>query len=100
MIEFAVKLDRLQIQLGMNMPAKAEKQAEDGDKSFRQVCDVVLCIGIIDILQEYSMRKKIEHAYKSINYNTLYPLLNLGSTRSAPSSSSAPSSLKTYPFNK
>ncbi|KAM0916098.1 hypothetical protein ACQ4PT_010395 [Festuca glaucescens] len=65
---------RLQIQLGVNMPARAEKeekQAEDDGKSFRQVYDVVLYIGIIDILQEYSMRKKMEHAYKSIKYNPL-----------------------------
>jgi 1-phosphatidylinositol-4-phosphate 5-kinase len=73
MIEFDVKLDRLQIQLGVNMPARAEKEEkqEDGDKSFCRVYDVVLYIGIIDILQEYSMRKKIEHAYKSIKYNPL-----------------------------
>uniref|UniRef100_A0A8R7R9C4 1-phosphatidylinositol-4-phosphate 5-kinase n=3 Tax=Triticum urartu TaxID=4572 RepID=A0A8R7R9C4_TRIUA len=60
---------RLQIQLGVNMPARAEKQEKDGGKSLRQVYDVVLYIGIIDILQEYSMRKKVEHAYKSIKYN-------------------------------
>ncbi|KAM3297926.1 hypothetical protein ACQJBY_039732 [Aegilops geniculata] len=63
---------RLQIQLGVNMPARAEKQEKqekDGGKSLRQVYDVVLYIGIIDILQEYSMRKKVEHAYKSVKYN-------------------------------
>ncbi|VAI94175.1 unnamed protein product [Triticum turgidum subsp. durum] len=62
---------RLQIQLGVNMPARAEKEEkqEDGGKSLRQVYDVVLYIGIIDILQEYSMRKKVEHAYKSVKYN-------------------------------
>ncbi|KAM3215666.1 hypothetical protein ACQJBY_067601 [Aegilops geniculata] len=60
---------RLQIQLGVNMPARAEKQEKDGGgKSLRQVYDVVLYIGIIDILQEYSMRKKAEHAYKSVKY--------------------------------
>ena len=54
------------------MPARAEKeekQEEDGGKPLRQVYDVVLYIGIIDILQEYSMRKKVEHAYKSVKYN-------------------------------
>uniref|UniRef100_M8CE12 Phosphatidylinositol 4-phosphate 5-kinase n=1 Tax=Aegilops tauschii TaxID=37682 RepID=M8CE12_AEGTA len=64
----------LQIQLGVNMPARAEKQEKqekDGGKSLRQVYDVVLYIGIIDILQEYSMRKKVEHAYKSVKYNPL-----------------------------
>jgi 1-phosphatidylinositol-4-phosphate 5-kinase len=74
MIESVPELDRLQIQLGVNMPARAEKEekhAEDDGRSFRQVYDVVLYIGIIDILQEYSMRKKMEHAYKSIKYNSL-----------------------------
>jgi 1-phosphatidylinositol-4-phosphate 5-kinase len=68
-----VKFDRLPIQLGVNMPARAEKEdkQEDGSKSLHHVYDVVLYIGIIDILQEYSMRKKIEHAYKSIKYNPL-----------------------------
>ncbi|KAM0823368.1 hypothetical protein ACQ4PT_070918 [Festuca glaucescens] len=51
--------------------AEKEEKQEDGDKSFRRVYDVVLYIGIIDILQEYSMRKRIEHAYKSIKYNPL-----------------------------
>ncbi|KAL6874002.1 hypothetical protein ACP4OV_014084 [Aristida adscensionis] len=59
---------RLQIQLGVNMPARAEQITQkDGGESFRQVYDVVLYLGIIDILQDYSMRKKIEHAYKSIH---------------------------------
>jgi 1-phosphatidylinositol-4-phosphate 5-kinase len=68
-----VKFDRLPIQLGVNMPARAEKEdkQEDDSKSLHRVYDVVLYIGIIDILQEYSMRKKIEHAYKSIKYNPL-----------------------------
>ena len=62
---------RLQIQLGVNMLAreeKQEKQEEDGDKSLVQVYDVVVYIGIIDLLQKYNMKKKIEHAYKSIKY--------------------------------
>ncbi|KAI5010712.1 hypothetical protein ZWY2020_012849 [Hordeum vulgare] len=61
---------RLPIQLGVNMPARAEKEEkqEDGNKSLHQVYDVVLYIGIIDILQKYNMTKKIEHAYKSIKY--------------------------------
>ena len=36
-----------------------------------QVYDVVLYIGIIDILQEYNMRKKVEPAYKFTKYNPL-----------------------------
>ncbi|KAK1612890.1 hypothetical protein QYE76_036563 [Lolium multiflorum] len=61
---------RLPIQLGVNMPARAEKEdkQEDDNKSLHHVYDVVLYIGIIDILQKYNMRKKIEHAYKSIKY--------------------------------
>jgi 1-phosphatidylinositol-4-phosphate 5-kinase len=62
---------RLDIQLGVNMPARAEKQEkqkEDGGKSLHQMFDVVLYIGVIDILQKYNMKKKIEHAYKSIKY--------------------------------
>ncbi|OEL34542.1 Phosphatidylinositol 4-phosphate 5-kinase 9 [Dichanthelium oligosanthes] len=63
---------RLQIQLGVNMPARAEQTTkEDDSKSFGQVYDVVLYLGIIDILQEYNLRKKIEHTYKSIKYNSL-----------------------------
>uniref|UniRef100_A0ACD6AE57 Uncharacterized protein n=1 Tax=Avena sativa TaxID=4498 RepID=A0ACD6AE57_AVESA len=61
---------RLPIQLGVNMPARAEKEEkqEDGRKSLHHIYDVVLYIGIIDILQKYNTRKKIEHAYKSIKY--------------------------------
>ncbi|KAF7018621.1 hypothetical protein CFC21_031892 [Triticum aestivum] len=61
---------RLPIQLGVNMPARAEKEGkqEEGSKSLHHMYDVVLYIGIIDILQKYNMTKKIEHAYKSIKY--------------------------------
>lgn len=64
---------RLQIQLGVNMPARAEQTASENDsgESFSQVYDVVLYLGIIDILQEYNARKKIEHTCKSIKYNSL-----------------------------
>ncbi|CAL5040689.1 unnamed protein product [Urochloa decumbens] len=63
---------RLQIQLGVNMPARAEQTTKEGDsESFDQVYDVVLYLGIIDILQEYNFRKKIENTYKSIQYNSL-----------------------------
>ncbi|KAF7111989.1 hypothetical protein CFC21_111935 [Triticum aestivum] len=70
---------RLPIQLGVNMPARAEKQEEDGSKSLWQVYDVVLYIGIIDILQKYNMKKKIEHAYKSIKYK--YNPLSISSVK-------------------
>jgi len=63
---------RLQIQLGVNMPARAEQiPKEDESKPFREVYDVVLYLGIIDILQEYNMTKKIEHAVKSMQYDSV-----------------------------
>ncbi|GAB4856576.1 Phosphatidylinositol 4-phosphate 5-kinase 9 [Ancistrocladus abbreviatus] len=62
---------RLQIQLGVNMPARAELIAGKTEGTFHEVYDVVLYLGIIDILQEYNMSKKIEHAYKSIQFDSL-----------------------------
>lgn len=38
---------------------------------FHEVYDVVLYLGIIDILQDYSMKKKIEHAYKSVQFDSV-----------------------------
>ncbi|EPS61557.1 hypothetical protein M569_13238, partial [Genlisea aurea] len=63
---------RLQIQLGVNMPARAEHiPGENGAEMFHEVYDVVLYLGIIDILQEYNMKKKIEHAYKSVQFDSV-----------------------------
>ncbi|WOL18959.1 phosphatidylinositol 4-phosphate 5-kinase 9 [Canna indica] len=63
---------RLQIQLGVNMPARAEHIPEDHEAgSIHEVYDVVLYLGIIDILQEYNMTKKIEHAYKSLQFDSI-----------------------------
>ncbi|XP_020574505.1 phosphatidylinositol 4-phosphate 5-kinase 9 [Phalaenopsis equestris] len=64
---------RLQIQLGVNMPARAEHiPKKDDDKHiFHEVYDVVLYLGIIDILQAYNISKKIEHAYKSLQFDHL-----------------------------
>ncbi|KAL7137507.1 hypothetical protein ABFS83_10G097100 [Erythranthe nasuta] len=63
---------RLQIQLGVNMPARAEHiPGHDRTEMFHEVYDVVLYLGIIDILQEYNMSKKIEHAYKSAQFDSL-----------------------------
>ncbi|KAK3043028.1 hypothetical protein RJ639_002596 [Escallonia herrerae] len=63
---------RLQIQLGVNMPARAELiPGEEERQMFHEVYDVVLYLGIIDILQEYNIHKKIEHAYKSIQFDSL-----------------------------
>ncbi|TYI29135.1 hypothetical protein ES332_A05G295600v1 [Gossypium tomentosum] len=66
------------IRLGANMPARAEQMARRSD--FDQythggvghfshsggVYEVVLYFGIIDILQDYDISKKLEHAYKSL----------------------------------
>ncbi|KAK4377545.1 hypothetical protein RND71_003841 [Anisodus tanguticus] len=63
---------RLQIQLGVNMPARAEHTPrKDETRMFLEVYDVVLYVGIIDILQEYNTRKKIEHAYKSVQFDSM-----------------------------
>ncbi|GER45434.1 phosphatidylinositol-4-phosphate 5-kinase [Striga asiatica] len=63
---------RLQIQLGVNMPARAEHiPGDNGTKMFHEVYDVVLYLGIIDILQEYNMSKKIEHTYKSMQFDSV-----------------------------
>ncbi|KAH8505720.1 hypothetical protein H0E87_012799 [Populus deltoides] len=63
---------RLQIQLGVNMPARAEQTpGEEEKQTFHEAYDVVLYLGIIDILQEYNMSKKIEHAYKSLQFDSL-----------------------------
>ncbi|XP_055812163.1 phosphatidylinositol 4-phosphate 5-kinase 9 [Solanum dulcamara] len=63
---------RLQIQLGVNMPARAEYIPKEGQTQvFHEVYDVVLYLGIIDILQEYNMSKKLEHAYKSIQFDSV-----------------------------
>ncbi|CAN8269511.1 unnamed protein product [Cochlearia groenlandica] len=65
---------RLQIQQGVNMPARAELIPGREDK-YKQIlhecCDVVLYLGMIDILQAYNMTKKIEHAYKSLHFDSL-----------------------------
>ncbi|TKY60168.1 Phosphatidylinositol 4-phosphate 5-kinase 8 [Spatholobus suberectus] len=62
---------RLRVQLGVNMPAQAtrklqEDRVEESEVELFEVYDVVLYMGIIDILQEYNVRKKLEHACKSL----------------------------------
>lgn len=54
------------------MPARAEHiPSEEKTQLFHEVYDVVLYLGIIDILQEYNMSKKIEHAVKSVQFDSL-----------------------------
>ncbi|GJN08395.1 hypothetical protein PR202_ga26308 [Eleusine coracana subsp. coracana] len=70
------------IQLGMNMPAQAERRSKKILDKFllneRHLFittptggsrDVYLYFGIIDILQDYDITKKLEHAYKSFQVN-------------------------------
>lgn len=60
---------RLRVQLGVNMPALANRkvqQTEPEEVELFEVYDVVLYLGIIDILQDYNLKKKLEHAGKSL----------------------------------
>nr|GMD80885.1 phosphatidylinositol 4-phosphate 5-kinase 1-like [Ipomoea batatas] len=68
------------IRLGANMPARAEPLARKSDfdqyspggfyslpPSYSgETNEVILYFGIIDILQDYDITKKLEHAYKSL----------------------------------
>ncbi|KAK9162226.1 hypothetical protein Syun_003128 [Stephania yunnanensis] len=69
---------RLRVQLGVNMPAQAnrilpldEVETNMPTVDTFEVYDVVLYLGIIDILQDYNVKKKLEHAYKSLQYDSL-----------------------------
>ncbi|CAN1259870.1 Phosphatidylinositol 4-phosphate 5-kinase 4 [Linum perenne] len=64
------------IRLGMNMPARVERTVRRNECELQLVgeptgefYDIVLTFGIIDILQDYDISKKLEHAYKSIQYD-------------------------------
>ncbi|KAL3632558.1 Phosphatidylinositol 4-phosphate 5-kinase 4 [Castilleja foliolosa] len=64
------------IKLGINMPARVERTERKQDMEPQLVgeptgeyYDVVMFFGIIDILQDYDITKKLEHAYKSIQYD-------------------------------
>ncbi|XP_042492594.1 phosphatidylinositol 4-phosphate 5-kinase 1-like [Macadamia integrifolia] len=70
------------VQLGANMPARAEQVMRRSDfelftpigggnltplrGGYREIYEVILYFGIIDILQDYDISKKLEHAYKSL----------------------------------
>ncbi|CAM6025158.1 unnamed protein product [Sphagnum balticum] len=65
--------------LGVNMPARADRvkkrSCERGSQNFEgelfgESHDVVLYFGIIDILQNYSLTKRIEHAYKAFHFDS------------------------------
>lgn len=70
------------IRLGSNMPARAEQVGNKTDcdqyllyhssgsdctpEGNGEIREVILYFGIIDILQDYDISKKLEHAYKSL----------------------------------
>ncbi|CAM6033964.1 unnamed protein product [Sphagnum compactum] len=65
--------------LGVNMPARADRVKKRSDERgsqnfegelFGESHDVVLYFGIIDILQNYSLTKRIEHAYKAFHFDS------------------------------
>ncbi|KAF3782382.1 Phosphatidylinositol 4-phosphate 5-kinase 6 [Nymphaea thermarum] len=66
---------RSSIRLGVNMPSRVETTVRRNDEfqlvgePTGEMFDVVLFFGIIDILQDYDISKKLEHAYKSIQYD-------------------------------
>lgn len=58
------------------MPAKVERTERKNDGEIQLVgeptgeyYDVIIFFSIIDILQDYDISKKLEHAYKSIQYD-------------------------------
>lgn len=58
------------------MPAQAthkllEDKSEPCEVELFELYDVVLYMGIIDILQEYNVKKKLEHACKSLRFDPL-----------------------------
>jgi len=63
------------IKLGINMPARVERAIRimDGESQVMEPTgefyDVIMFFGIIDILQDYDISKKLEHAYKSMQYD-------------------------------
>lgn len=64
------------MQLGVNMPAEANRKllhvgSSSASVDLLEVFDVVLYLGVIDILQEYNMTKKIEHAVKSLQFDPM-----------------------------
>ncbi|KAK9026539.1 hypothetical protein V6N11_039376 [Hibiscus sabdariffa] len=64
------------IKLGTNIPARVERTIRKPELELQLVgertgeCyEVIMFFGIIDILQDYDITKKLEHAYKSIQYD-------------------------------
>ncbi|KAK3119719.1 hypothetical protein QOZ80_9AG0674270 [Eleusine coracana subsp. coracana] len=64
------------LRLGISMPSRVENIVKNPDSESPLIGeptgefqDVVLFFGIIDILQDYDISKKLEHAYKSMQYD-------------------------------
>lgn len=69
------------MRLGESTPAKAEQVSKFEEESWeeddidnsnpkstrKEVVEVILYFGVIDILQDYDITKKLEHAYKSLH---------------------------------
>lgn len=53
------------VQLGRNLAATAVKTKPTGRGASDDADDVVVYLGVIDILQDYNMSKKLEHGWKS-----------------------------------
>ncbi|CAH8323745.1 unnamed protein product [Eruca vesicaria subsp. sativa] len=54
---------------GMKIPARARRVKRAAGKE-EEWYDVVLYLGIVDTFQDYGMRKRIEHCYKTIQHNS------------------------------
>ncbi|KAL5570258.1 hypothetical protein UlMin_026833 [Ulmus minor] len=70
------RIDTGSIRLGIGMPARAERtirrneyEAQFVGEPTGELYEIVLFFSIIDILQDYDISKKLEHAYKSIQYD-------------------------------
>ncbi|KAJ1256320.1 hypothetical protein BS78_K046700, partial [Paspalum vaginatum] len=64
------------LKLGICMPSRVENVTKNPESEFPllgeptgEFQDVILFFGIIDILQDYDISKKLEHAYKSMQYD-------------------------------
>uniref|UniRef100_A0A0E0BF75 1-phosphatidylinositol-4-phosphate 5-kinase n=1 Tax=Oryza glumipatula TaxID=40148 RepID=A0A0E0BF75_9ORYZ len=64
------------VKLGISMPSRVENVVKNPESESQLIGeptgefqDVILFFGIIDILQDYDISKKLEHAYKSMQYD-------------------------------
>lgn len=64
------------VKLGISMPSRVENIVRNPDSESQLIGEptgefreVILFFGIIDILQDYDISKKLEHAYKSMQYD-------------------------------